>query len=262
MVSINSAIFCFQSSTVWENPHSNFDLLEAVVKSADPGPGSLLVFPELSTVGFSMDTKKVAESIDGPSIEFFSKLAAERACHVISGIPFMSDAGRISNSAFCFAPDGSVAGRYDKMRPFPLVDEGGFYSAGTATTVVDCDGWKVAPFVCYDLRFPELFRNAVVKGGEVLVVIANWPSKRVEHWTTLLRARAIENQAYVVGVNRCGSDPNFSYPGASAIVDPMGEIVALAGDATETIQAPLERSVLDGWRKEFPALEDAQSCNI
>jgi len=260
MVSINSAIFCFQSNTAWEDPRSNFDKLEGAVKSADPAAESLLVFPELTTAGFSMDTAKVAEAIDGPSMEFFSNLAASRACHTIAGVPLRSDGDKITNSAICFSPDGSVAGRYDKMRPFPLVGEGTHYTAGTGTTVIDCGGWKVAPFVCYDLRFPELFRDAVVKGAEVLVVIANWPSRRVEHWMALLRARAIENQAYVVGVNRCGSDPNFSYPGASIVVDPMGETVVLAGDGPETIRATLNRSLLDDWRKEFPALADARSC--
>lgn len=258
MISIDSAIFCFQSNTAWEESDANFDHFRRAVASAEPASGALLVFPEMATAGFSMNTEKVAEPEDGPSTEFFSQIASETGCSVIAGIPLRSEPGKTTNSAIYFAPDGSVEGRYDKMRPFSLVGENDHYTAGAETVVVDWNGWKVAPFVCYDLRFPELFRDAVKKGAEIFVVIANWPEKRVGHWSMLLRARAIENQAYVVGVNRCGSDPNFSFPGASAIVDPLGEIVASAGDGVETIQATLDRALLDDWRKEFPALTDAR----
>jgi predicted amidohydrolase len=115
---------------------------------------------------------------------------------------------------------------------------------------------KVAPFVCYDLRFPEVFRSAVRKGAQVMAVIANWPAKRVEHWVTLLKARAIENQAYVIGVNRVGTDPKLTYPGRSLIVDPHGNVLADGGDKEAVIRAEIDAGVVDAWRRDFPALRD------
>lgn len=257
MISINSEIFCFQTDTIWEDAEANFELLRKVIDSARPPAGSLLVFPEMATVGFSMDTGKIAEKQDGPSMEFFSGVARERSCFVVAGIP-LREASGVVNAAVSFGADGTEIARYHKMRPFPLVQENDYYEAGSETTVFEYGEWKIAPFVCYDLRFPELFRKAVKKGAEAFVVIANWPSKRVGHWKALLRARAIENQAYAIGVNRCGDDPNFSFPGASIVFDPMGEVVASAGDGVEAISATLDRSLLETWRKEFPALTDAQ----
>ncbi len=257
MISINSEIFCFQLDTSWEDVEANLEALREAVDSADPIGGSLLVFPEMATAGFSMDAEKIGETDDGPSMQFFSGLAKGRSAFVVAGIPLREGRG-ISNAAVCFGPDGSEVARYRKMRPFPLVREDTHYLAGEETAVFEFGAWKVSPFVCYDLRFPELFRDAMKKGAEAFVVIANWPSKRVEHWKALLRARAIENQAYAIGVNRCGSDPNFSFPGSSIIFDPMGDVVACAGGDVETISTTLDRELFETWRKEFPALRDAR----
>jgi len=120
----------------------------------------------------------------------------------------------------------------------------------------DWRGARVSPFICYDLRFPEVFRAATRRGAQVLVVIANWPATRVEHWVTLLRARAIENQAYVAGVNRCGNDPKLAYPGRSVIVGPWGEVMADAGDGEGVAWADLDFAALESYRREFPVLRD------
>lgn len=117
----------------------------------------------------------------------------------------------------------------------------------------------MSPFICYDLRFPEIFRAAALGlGSELLVVIASWPIKRAQHWVTLLQARAIENQAYVIGVNRCGTDPNFTYPGRSMVVDPHGVILVDASDVEGTVSARLDRARVASWREQFPALRDAR----
>ena len=125
------------------------------------------------------------------------------------------------------------------------------------TALFPWGGFTVAPFVCYDLRFPELFRAAARKGADLLVVIAAWPVKRIEHWLTLLRARAIENQAWVVGVNRCGREPHFIYNGRSVVVDPHGAIVADAGEIEKVLAASVDAEAVRAWRAEFPALRDA-----
>jgi len=130
------------------------------------------------------------------------------------------------------------------------------YEAGASVVTFPWQGFSVAPFVCYDLRFPEVFRRAVRRGAELLVVIANWPHAREAHWLALLAARAIENQAYVVGVNRAGSDPHARYGGRSQIIGPRGEILAAAGADEQLLGAEIERAPLIAYRSEFPALGD------
>ena len=245
-----------QTDITWEDRFANFSQIDAMMGEERPIPqGSLLVFPELSTSGFTMNVAAVAEPKDGDSARYFSNLARENHCHVIAGIAGEGDSpGDGANEAVCFAPEGSELGRYRKMNPFPLADEEKHYPAGKAPVVFQIGEWAVAPLICYDLRFPEPFRQATAKGAEILVVIANWPAVRVDHWITLLRARAIENQAYVIGVNRSGSDPNLQYPGSSLIVGPKGEMLAQAGSETSIIRAELDRESLLQWRRDFPAL--------
>ncbi len=249
-------LICCQIDIAWEDRAANIVRIRSLLNGVPIAPGSLLVFPELSTSGFTMNVGAATEPDDGESSAFFSGLAQTHSCHIIAGIAGQDPSGRGRNEAVSFSPTGEVSHRYRKMRPFPLLHEGDFYPAGSDIAVLPLGGWKAAPFICYDLRFPELFRKATAQGAELLVVIANWPAARIDHWTTLLRARAIENQAYVAGVNRCGSDPNFEYPGASLIVGPTGEVLATAGSHQEIIRAPLERSTLDDWRTRFPALAD------
>lgn len=251
-----------QTDIVWEDRFANFSRIEAMLAAADAADaaGALLVFPELSTSGFTMNVAAVAEPTDGESSRFFSHLAIQRNCHVIAGIAGQDrESGLGANEAVCFSPRGDELARYRKMNPFPLAGEEKHYPGGKAPVVFQIGEWSVAPFICYDLRFPEPFREATALGAEILVVIANWPVVRVDHWTTLLRARAIENQAYVVGVNRCGSDPSLNYPGASLIVGPKGETLAQAGADATIVSADLDREALLEWRRDFPALSCLQS---
>jgi len=251
----------FQTDIAWEDRFANFSRIEAMARETGPiGPGSLVVFPELSTSGFTMNVAAVAEPRDGDSAQFFSSFAKRHKCHVIAGLAVARDEpGLAANEAVCFSPDGSEVARYRKMNPFIVAGEGNHYPAGKSPVVYQIGDWKVAPLVCYDLRFPEPFRTATAMGAELLVVIANWPVIRVDHWTTLLRARAIENQAYVVGVNRTGSDPTLEYPGASIIVGPQGEILAAADDSISVLTASLDREKLVNWRRDFPAISHLRS---
>lgn len=249
-------VFGIQTDIAWEDRFANFSRIDAMMDKELPiTRGSLLVFPELSTSGFTMNVAAVAEPKDGDSALYFSDLARKKQCHVIAGIAGEGDSpGHGANEAVYFSPEGSELARYRKMNPFPLAEEEKYYPAGKAPVVFQIGDWSVAPLICYDLRFPEPFRQATSMGAEILVVIANWPSARVDHWTTLLRARAIENQAYVIGVNRSGSDPNLQYPGSSLIVGPKGEVLAQAGSDTSVIRTELDREALLQWRRDFPAL--------
>ena len=250
-------LLCFQTDIAWEDRWENQRRIERLIADAQISAGSLLVFPELSLAGFSMNVEAIAESNDGPSFTFFADLARQTQSHVIAGIPGRNpESGRGWNEAVCFSPEGLESDRYRKNRLFPLAEEGKHYEPGDDGILVDCGGWKVAPFICYDLRFPELFRTATQRGANLFTVIANWPALREDHWVTLLRARAIENQAYVAGVNRCGADPNLEYSGASLIVGPTGEVLARAESAPTVLRATLDRDAIDQWRTRFPALAD------
>ena len=253
-------IIGFQTDIVWEDRHANFARIEAMIDEAGAiAPGSLLVFPELATSGFTMNVDAVAEPEDGESCRFFSNLARKHGCHIIAGIAGRGDEPGVgANESVCFAPDGSELARYRKMNPFPLACEEKHYPAGKEPVVFRIGEWLVAPLICFDLRFPEPFRAAAAMGAELFVVIANWPVVRVDHWVTLLRARAIENQAYVVGVNRCGSDPELNYPGSSLIVGPKGETLAHLGNEPTLMSAGLDHAALLEWRRDFPALSSAR----
>jgi predicted amidohydrolase len=155
-------------------------------------------------------------------------------------------------------PGGETVARYQKIHPFAPGKEGQHYAGGKSVVTFPCGPFTVAPFVCYDLRFPEIFRAGMQRGANLIVVIANWPTSRAGHWLTLLRARAIENQSYVLGVNRSGTDPFLPYPGRSLIVDYRGEQLAQGGDAEQVIAADVEIGPLLAYRRELPFLADAR----
>lgn len=253
-------IIGFQTDIAWEDPATNFDRIESLVAAESIESGSLLVFPELSTVGFSMNSVQMVESGECDSMAYFAGLAARLDCWVLAGIPRrLPHFGGIGNTATFFSREGLEVKYYRKCRPFSPAGEAEAYRSGEASLVLPVEDWQVSPFICYDLRFPELFRDASHRGAELMVVIANWPTARVDHWHTLLQARAIENQAYVVGINRAGRDPQVAYPGASLIVDPLGEVLSRAGSGVEVIRAVLDRHRLVEWRSQFPALSEWQS---
>lgn len=253
-----------QLDIAWEDRAANVDRVQKLLDASPPGAGGLLVLPEMFATGFSMNVDVVREPVPSGVESALCALARKYDVAVVGGVVGASDRGGIRNEAVAFAPHGAALARYAKQQPFTPAGERERFQAGDRSVVFEWGGIKVAPFVCYDLRFPELFRDAVDLGAELLVVIANWPSKRVSHWETLLRARAIENQAFVLGVNRCGNDPQFQYPGRTIVVDPQGEILADAGSKEGVLHADIDRSILLSWREQFPALKDRQrraSCS-
>jgi predicted amidohydrolase len=246
----------FQYEIVWQDKPANFSRVEALVASAAPPAGSMLVLPEMFATGFSMDVGAVAEARDGPTTSFLSSLARQWSCFVVAGTVSEAGNGLGSNDAVVFAPDGCRVLTYRKMHPFSYGGESEHYAAGSDVGLFEWQGLKVCPLVCYDLRFPEVFRTAVTRGAQVFTVLANWPRARQAHWETLLRARAIENQAFVIGVNRIGRDPTVKYRGGSVVIDPRGEVLAQGSDEETVLKAILDTSDLDGYRNRFPALRD------
>ena len=250
-------IIGLQLDIEWEDKPANFEKVAEMMRLAALEPGSLVVLPEMFATVFSMNVAAIAEPYRGQTEQFLSQLAKEHSVYLIAGAALRSNSGQPKNKALVFGPSGELIGFYAKMRPFAPGGEAEHYVAGTRPTVVKCGEVMVAPFVCYDLRFPELFRQAAAtQQPELFVVIASWPEKRIEHWVRLLQARAIENQAYVIGVNRVGSDPFYAYSGRSIIVDFNGDIRADAGGVEAIIGGELELEQLRKYRKGLPFLAD------
>jgi predicted amidohydrolase len=251
-------VHLIQIDPVWEDRAPNHAKARQLIADAAPQPGSLIILPEMFATGFSMNVSLTAEPPEeAPTEQFLRETAARHQCAVIGGLVTRSSDGRGLNQALAVAPEGHVLTRYTKNRPFSLGGEDQVHQAGTEVAVFEWQGLKIAPLICYDLRFPELARQAVRAGAEVLVYIAAWPARRFQHWITLLQARAIENQAYAIGVNRCGTDPQFSYSGRSLVADPHGVIIADASEQERVVSTQIDPEVVRGWRAQFPALKDA-----
>jgi predicted amidohydrolase len=246
-----------QLDVVWENKAANFAKARALLAAAKPEPNTLVVLPEMFSTGFSMDLAITRQSADRPDETFLAALAREFGVYVIGGAVSPGDGVMARNQSLSFSPDGKLLTRYTKIHPSCLGGEGEKHERGSEIFTFPCEKFTVAPFVCYDLRFPEIFRAAAKRGANLFVVIALWPAKRQQHWLTLLQARAIENQAYVIGVNRVGEEPGYTYPGRSVVVDPHGVIIADAGGQERSFSAMLDLEVVEAWRREFPALRDA-----
>ena len=244
-----------QWDLAWENREANYD--KARELSGNTPQSDLIVLPEMFSSGFSMNVSTVAEDKESRTEKFLRELAVERNAAVLGGLVRAGEPkGR--NELIAFSPEGTELVSYQKNRTFRYTGEYDHYENGKEVRVFEWQDWKICPLICYDLRFPELFRRGTAAGAELFAVIASWPTPRVEHWITLLRARAIENLAYVIGVNRCGSDPQYQYPGRSVIIDPWGEIIADAGADEGAVTADIDLEKVRGWRAEFPALKDLE----
>ena len=246
-----------QIDSLWENRPANHYKASRLIACASPAPGSLIILPETFSTGFSMNVAVTAEPQNGPTQQFLREMAAQHQCCVMGGVVTQTDDGRGLNQALAISPEGSILARYTKNYPFTFGGESEVHTAGKDVSVFEWQGLRIAPMICYDLRFPEVARSAVRAGAEVLIYIAAWPVKRFQHWITLLQARAIENQAYVIGVNRCGTDPQFTYSGRSLVVDPHGIIIADAAEQERVVCAQVDPSIVRDWRAQFPALKDA-----
>lgn len=252
-------VFCCQFDIAWEDKPANFERVRKMLAAARPPARSLVLLPEMFATGFSMDVPRIAEADGGPTDSFLVGMADELQIDILAGVVRRGEDARGSNEAVGFDTTGRAFVRYQKLHPFTFGGEAAAFRRGERVQTISWQGVKVSPFICYDLRFPEVFRVATRQGAELLAVIANWPASRESHWVTLLRARAIENQAYVAAVNRCGSDPNVEYSGRSLIVDPRGEILADGGNREGVISAEIDIDGLRSYRRQFPVLGDMRS---
>lgn len=250
-----------QFDIAWEDPAKNFSRVRDLLAGAPVSPGDLVVLPEMFAVGFSLNIERT-EQTSAETAAFLAVLAEDLGAIVQGGLPRReADATHGANHMTTYAPDGSPLADYAKIHPFSYGREGETFTGGDEIALYDwptpgSDPLRVCPIVCYDLRFPELFRVGLLRGAELFAVGANWPDARQEHWRTLLVARAIENQAFVLGVNRTGADPHLNYAGGTIALGPKGEVLGELGDEETVLSVEIEPERVRAWRAEFPAHRD------
>lgn len=248
-----------QFDIAWEDKPANHKKIHTLLTKATVAPNSLIILPEMFDTGFSMNVDATAQDDSRESESFLKRLADAFRSAVLGGVIGRTRDGDACNQAVAFSPEGEELVRYQKMQPFTPLGEDRVYQAGDRHEIFEWEGVKIAPFICYDLRFPEIFRQAAKDGAEFLPVIASWPAARSEHWVRLLQARAIENQAYVVGVNRCGTDPGLRFDGRSVVFDPMGQSMFEADENEQVVATTIDAESIRSWRNEFPALQDMRT---
>jgi predicted amidohydrolase len=242
-----------QYDIAWEDKPASHRLVEALLEASPPPAGGLVVLPEMSDTGFSFRLDRIVDERTRP---WAGRLAARHRCLVLVGDAVPGPEGRGRNRVTLVRPDGTISGDYHKVFPFSFGRETEYFSGGDRLLLRDLGSLRLCPLICYDLRFPELFRLAASAGAGLFTVTANWPQPRTAHWRALLVARAIENQAFVIGVNRTGRDPHLAYAGGSIAVAPDGTVLAEAGTEPEVTHLRLDPEDLSRWRKAFPALGD------
>ena len=238
-------------------------MLEEKIMSIS-GKTEIVVLPEMFSTGFSMNPSALAENMEGPTIAWMTRVAAAKKI-ILTGSVIIEEEGKYYNRLIWMLPNGQW-GHYDKRHLFGFAEEDQFYSAGNTRLIASVKGWKVNLMVCYDLRFPVWARQQHEQDGpeyDLLIYVANWPERRVIAWKTLLQARAIENQCYVVGVNRVGDDgKEIHYSGESMIIDPMGEILYTKKEEEDIFTQALDKTHLQTVREKFPFLKDADQFQI
>lgn len=243
-----------QMDIAWEHPEENFRRAEALAKEAVDQGAYLVVLPEMFATGFSMNAQLVSGFAE-ETRSFLSDLSARLAVFVLAGYAEPGNP-KPANAASVFDPTGRETLKYKKIHPFSLAGEDEHFLAGESVETVDVEGVRVTPLICYDLRFPEPFRM-VAANTDLFCVIANWPRSRRRHWSALLKARAIENQVFVLGVNRTGSGDGLEYTGDSVFLNPMGEELAIVEPgSTGYCSGEVSAKEVARVRKEFSFLRD------
>ena len=251
-------IALIQSHLLWENPIANLDKFDTLLEQVS-NDVQLIVLPEMFTTGFSMNPVELAEKMDGNTINWLKKWSKNKQAAVCGSV-IITEGNSYYNRFLFVTPDGEVRS-YDKRHRFMMAGEGELYTAGEDTVLIEYEGWKIFPQICYDLRFPVFARNTV--GYDVLIYVANWPKPRVGAWDALLKARAIENMSYCIGVNRIGLDgKGLEYVGHSGIYNVLGDEIAFAKAEEKIITATLSKNHIIETRKRLPFLEDKDEFTL
>ena len=256
-----------QTNLVWEDKRANLKNIEEKIDSIQEAT-NIVVLPEMFSTGFSMQPEKLAEGMDGETVEWMKETASKKNI-ILTGSLIVQEDEQFYNRLLWVLPNGQI-GQYNKRHCFSLAGEDQHYAPGSKRAIATVGGWRINLQICYDLRFPVWARQQLQYDDEgmypeydVLLYVANWPASRIHAWKTLLTARAIENQSYVIGVNRIGADGNgTAHCGESMAVDPLGETIHRAGENEEVKTIVLEKETLNKARERFPFWSDADSFFI
>lgn len=248
-------VAAYQMDIVWEDRHANFAKVRLAAQQAASQNADVLVLPEMFALGFSMNPSVTAEAEDGPTMSFLRQLAQEQGLNIVAGVVLRGTAGKGRNTALVLSRTGEPLAQYAKVHLFSYAKEQEHHEPGDSPVVFGLDGVPCTVTICYDLRFPELFRKTA-QSTTVAFVIASWPKSRQRHWDILLSARAVENQQYVVGVNRVGQGGGLEYTGGTAVWSALGEQLAKGGDQEGLVVADLDVQEVARVRQTMPFLED------
>lgn len=253
-----------QLDLFWEDPKKNRQQIESLLKELKEDT-DLILLPEMFTTGFTMNVENLYEDMEGPTLAWMQEMAAKKNCW-LGGSLIIKEEGSYFNR-FVFVNKEGLIAEYDKRHLFRMAKEDDYLMEGSEFTRVQLKGWNIAPLVCYDLRFPVWSRNRQDGEGrlaiDLLIYVASWPEKRISHWDALLKARAIENQCFVAGVNRVGKDGNgIAYNGSSVIINSLGEVLAHHRDTPTILHQTLDPERMLRYRKKFPFWMDSDLFEI
>ena len=248
-------IYGIQFGPIWEKKDQNFLQIKQILERENIEKNSLIVLPESFTTGFSLNSEVTTESEPVLTKSFVRDLALYHRSWVAGGM-----IEKVNHQSFnrfiCYSPKGENVIEYDKIHLITTLGEDKVHTPGKKCKLCDVGPFTMCPTICYDLRFPELYRQGTRMGANLFVVISCWPEVRIQHWTTLLQARAIENQAFVVGLNRTGKEPENIYNGKSVIFGPKGEVIDQLGSKAGILKGEIKIDEVRNWRKEFPSQQD------
>lgn len=256
------SVTLIQSQLFWENKAANLaQFKEKILQQT--APGQLVILPEMFSTGFSMNPAQLAETMEGETVAWMKQIAAQQKI-ILTGSVIIEEQGQYFNRLLWVLPNGTIA-HYDKRHLFAFAGEDQFYASGHKRLIAAVNGWKINLQICYDLRFPVWARQQIQEAPEfdLLVYVANWPERRNHAWKTLLTARAIENQCYVIGVNRVGEDGNgIQHSGDTMLVDPLGQVIYHCANEAAISTHILDPAHLHEIRQRFPFWKDADQFNI
>ena len=250
-------IACLQMDIVFGDPKENYQKATRMIEKAATGRPDIIVLPELWTTGYDLTRLNEIADVDAVQTTAFLKLAAKtHQVHFVGGSVANQGKTGVKNTMLVINKEGNLVHKYSKLHLFKLMDEHLYLEAGSEKGLFELENCPFAGVICYDIRFPEWIRSHTAKGAEAVFVVAEWPVPRLNHWRSLLLARAIENQCYVIACNRTGDDPKSKFFGHSMIIDPWGEVIAEAGENEEIITAEINLDLVKETRKKIPVFDD------
>ncbi|WP_433957662.1 carbon-nitrogen family hydrolase [Cytobacillus horneckiae] len=252
-------VACLQMDISFGKPSENYKAVEDFIHEVcqSEAKPDIIVLPEMWTTGYDLTNLNHSADHEGiETVEFLKQLALKYHVHIVGGSVATKANEQLLNTMISVDKKGTHVQNYGKLHLFKLMDEHKYLAAGSEKGSFILDGEKLAGVICYDIRFPEWIRAHVLEGAKAVFVVAEWPSQRLDHWRTLLQARAIENQCFIIACNRVGSDPNNDFAGHSMIIDPWGKILAEGGDRKESVEAVIDLSEVDKVREIIPIFSD------